>query len=51
MMYGTTEYGGTGGCSKDLGCGCRKRLGCGTVFSVDPAGEKKVIYRFRGGQR
>lgn len=49
MMYGTTEYGGTGGCSKDLGCGCRKRLGCGTVFSVDPAGEKKVIYRFRGG--
>ena len=37
------------GCDKDLGCGCRRRLGCGTVFSIDPAGEKKVIYRFRGG--
>ncbi len=48
MMYGTTEYGGIERCSKNR-CGCRRHIGCGTVFSIDPAGEKKVIYRFRGG--
>jgi uncharacterized repeat protein (TIGR03803 family) len=38
-FYGTTEFGGTGGCSQ----------GCGTVFAVSPAGKESIVYSFQGG--
>jgi len=41
MLYGTTDYGGTGKCDH--------RKGCGTVFSINPAtGAETVLYRFPG---
>lgn len=41
-LYGTTEGGGTTGCTG---------LGCGTVFSLDPGtGAEKVLYAFCGQQ-
>jgi uncharacterized repeat protein (TIGR03803 family) len=40
ILYGTTQYGG--GSSACTG-------GCGTVFAVTPAGEKIMLYAFRGG--
>lgn len=39
-LYGTTNAGGTG---------CSGFAGCGTVFSITTAGNKKVLYNFRGG--
>ncbi len=38
-LYGTTGYGGGGGCSG---------VGCGTVFSMTPSGKETVLYRFSG---
>jgi uncharacterized repeat protein (TIGR03803 family) len=46
VLYGTTEYGGFGGCAG---------LGCGTVFSLTPPSQvggswtKTVLYSFKGG--
>ena len=37
-LYGTTHYGGGGGCQD----------GCGTVFKLDTAGTETVLYRFQG---
>jgi len=39
-FYGVTQYGGGSGCNGG---------GCGTVFSITPAGRKKVVYAFQGG--
>ena len=36
-FYGTTQYGGGGGCPD----------GCGTVFKLDTAGTETVLYRFQ----
>jgi len=39
-LYGTTRYGGTGGCA----------YGCGSVYSIDPAtGTETVLHSFQGG--
>jgi uncharacterized repeat protein (TIGR03803 family) len=38
-LYGTTLYGGTGGCPY-------APFGCGTVFKVDPAGNETVLHSF-----
>jgi uncharacterized repeat protein (TIGR03803 family) len=44
VLYGTTDYGGTGSCSAP------HESGCGTVFSIDPStGAEKVLYSFKGG--
>jgi uncharacterized repeat protein (TIGR03803 family) len=47
-LYGTTEYGGSGG-----GCGDQYRMvDCGTVFELSPAGDgwtETVLYNFQGG--
>ena len=44
-LYGTTEFGGTGGCTSGIG-------GCGTVFKLTPtaSGEwtEAVLYNFQG---
>ncbi len=42
VIYGTTQFGGTGTCSGVPGCG--------TVFGVDIAGDLKIIYNFVGGK-
>ncbi len=42
-LYGVTYAGGSGDC-QDVG-----NIGCGTVYSITPAGIKRVIYRFKGG--
>lgn len=39
-LYGTTWFGGAGGCADNLGCG--------TVFKVDKVGKETILYRFRG---
>ena len=45
MLYGTTDFGGTGSCTYS-----GRVVGCGTVFQVTTSGsEYGVIYRFRGG--
>jgi len=41
VLYGTTEFGGRGGCN---GSG-----GCGTIFKVTKAGKETVLYQFTGG--
>jgi uncharacterized repeat protein (TIGR03803 family) len=42
VFYSTTESGGVGGCTGNMGCG--------TIFSFDPAtGVKTVLYNFTGG--
>jgi uncharacterized repeat protein (TIGR03803 family) len=41
-IYGTTNYGGVGGCS--LG------QGCGVVFKLTPQGTEKILYTFQGGK-
>jgi uncharacterized repeat protein (TIGR03803 family) len=38
-LYGTTAYGGTGGC----------QYGCGTVFKLNKAGKLVWLYSFKGG--
>jgi uncharacterized repeat protein (TIGR03803 family) len=38
-LYGTTDWGGSDGCSQN---------GCGTVFKVDASGKEKVLYSFTG---
>lgn len=43
-LYGTTSYGGDGGCIPHNG-----EPGCGTVFKLDPAGHETVLYRFTEG--
>ena len=43
MLYGTTEYGGTGACSDSQG------VGCGTVFQITEGGVEAVLYSFQGG--
>jgi uncharacterized repeat protein (TIGR03803 family) len=44
VLYGTTIYGGPGGCNDG------NEPGCGTLFSIDPAtGAEQVIYSFMGG--
>jgi uncharacterized repeat protein (TIGR03803 family) len=46
-LYGTTSSGGdTGACPNGSGWAS----GCGTVFSIDTAGNERVLYRFRGGR-
>lgn len=43
-LYGTTEVGGSGGCSiNDL-------PGCGTVFKIAPDGTETVLHAFTGGR-
>jgi uncharacterized repeat protein (TIGR03803 family) len=42
-LYGTTTNGG------DPACEYYGIYGCGTVFKVDPAGKKTVLYSFTGG--
>jgi uncharacterized repeat protein (TIGR03803 family) len=43
QLYGTTGYGGTGGCFRGAGCG--------TVFAFNPASATEtVLYSFRGGK-
>lgn len=37
-FYGTTYYGGGS---------CKNISGCGTLFSIEPSGAEKVLYRFR----
>lgn len=39
-LYGTTQWGGTGPCQAS---------GCGTVFRIDSAGNKTIVYSFQGG--
>lgn len=39
-LYGTTRFGGDPSCGLDT---------CGTVYTVDPAGNEEVLYRFQGG--
>lgn len=41
ILYGTTQYGGTG-----QNCGS---IGCGTVFKITPDGTETVLYSFAGG--
>ena len=41
-LYGTTVYGGTGGCNTGYDSGC------GTVFTVDTTGKETVLYSFTG---
>jgi uncharacterized repeat protein (TIGR03803 family) len=38
-LYGTTTYGGNGGCAD---------LGCGIVFSITPSGSETVLHTFAG---
>jgi uncharacterized repeat protein (TIGR03803 family) len=40
-LYGTTEAGGVGSCTRDGGCG--------TVFKVDTTDQETVLHRFTGG--
>ena len=44
-LYGTTEFGGNGGCSSVIG-------GCGTVFELSPTGSgewiETILYNFQG---
>jgi uncharacterized repeat protein (TIGR03803 family) len=40
-FYGTTVFGGVGGCNEPYGCG--------TVFEIDSAGNETVLYSFQGG--
>ena len=42
-FYGTTGWGGSGGCY-----GSRQE-GCGTVFSITPSGQEQVLHSFKGG--
>lgn len=39
-LYGTTEYGGIGGCPY---------FGCGILFELNPGGQQTVLYSFSGG--
>jgi len=41
-LYGTTDYGGSGGCDNGV------VLGCGTVFKLDKDGHQTVLYSFTG---
>jgi len=43
-LYGTTGYGGDGGCIPHNG-----EPGCGTGFKLDPTGHETVLYRFTEG--
>jgi uncharacterized repeat protein (TIGR03803 family) len=43
ILYGTTEYGGTGACTDSQG------VGCGTVFQITEPGVEAVLYSFQGG--
>jgi uncharacterized repeat protein (TIGR03803 family) len=42
-LYGTTYYGGSGGCQNGL------FRGCGTIFKVDKSGKETLLYSFTGG--
>ena len=46
-LYGTTEYGGSGGCTIVLPTG-QSKIGCGTVFKLDTTGVETVLYSFTG---
>jgi len=39
-LYGTTQYGGIGGCPY---------FGCGVLFELNPSGQQTVLYSFSGG--
>jgi uncharacterized repeat protein (TIGR03803 family) len=41
VLYGTTQFGGRGGCNSSGGCG--------TIFKVTKAGKETVLYQFTGG--
>lgn len=44
-LYGTTEYGGSGGCAQNV------PAGCGTIFELSTKGSGyKVLYNFKGGK-
>jgi uncharacterized repeat protein (TIGR03803 family) len=47
-LYGTTEEGGTGGCTVSSGLGVPLNLGCGSIFEVEAAGNATVLYSFTG---
>ena len=42
-LYGTTGWGGSGGCYGS------RALGCGTVFTITTSGEEHVLHSFTGG--
>jgi uncharacterized repeat protein (TIGR03803 family) len=42
-LYGTTDYGGSGGCTSEA-----LYSGCGTVFKITPAGTLTTLYKFGG---
>jgi uncharacterized repeat protein (TIGR03803 family) len=46
-LYGTTEYGGSGGCTIDFP-NTQNRIGCGTVFKLDTAGSETLLHSFTG---
>jgi uncharacterized repeat protein (TIGR03803 family) len=43
-LYGTTEWGGTGGCTGPSG-----DSGCGTVFKITTSGKETVLHSFGAG--
>ena len=45
-LYGTTEWGGSGGCRGPSG-----DSGCGTVFTIMTSGKETVLHNFGGGSR
>ena len=48
VIYGTTVFGGTGGCTQD-----KKQVGCGTIFQLKPTAKgtyKESILHSFGGQ-
>jgi uncharacterized repeat protein (TIGR03803 family) len=42
-LYGTTQFGGSGGCKSEYG------LGCGTIYEITPSGSESVVHTFGGG--
>ena len=50
-LYGTTFYGGTGGCVESGGRPGVPPVvvGCGTIFKIDSSGNETVLYNFTGG--
>lgn len=42
-LYGTTQFGGGGGCQSKYGSGC------GTIYEITTAGSESVLHSFSGG--
>jgi uncharacterized repeat protein (TIGR03803 family) len=47
-IYGTTDFGGTGGCTNPFS---GIVIGCGTVFKLTPSGVETVLHSFAGGTK